>query len=78
VLASRVNEGAQLRVIGLDPQRDNIDHLTSLVHHTVLGIWEASYDGHAWSADKCRAAIDAALGGGSSTSHRGGVERCIL
>ena len=67
VLASRVKEGAQLRVIGLDPQRDSIDHLTSLVHPAVLGIWEASYHGHAWSADKCQTAIDTALGGESPT-----------
>jgi hypothetical protein len=33
----------------------------------VLGIWEASYHGHAWSADKCQTAIDAALGGESPT-----------
>ena len=63
VLASRVRKGYQIRVIGLDPQRDNIDHLTSLQHPAVLGIWENGYAGGNWSRAKLNAAIDAALGG---------------
>ena len=63
VLASRVKKGHQIRVIGFDPQRDGIGHLTSLQHPAVLGIWEAAYDDGEWSAERCRAAIDAALGG---------------
>ena len=67
VLASRVKKGCQIRVIGLDPRRDSIGHLTSLQHAAVLGIWEAAYDGATWSAARCRAAIDAALGGARPT-----------
>ena len=63
VLASRVKLGAQIRVIGLDPQRDNVEHLTSLQHPSDLGIWEASYDGTDWSDALRDEALAAALGG---------------
>ena len=63
VLASRVKLGTQLRVIGFDPQRDSITHLTSLQHPSDLGIWEASYDGTDWSDALRDEALAAALGG---------------
>ena len=63
VLASRVKLGLQLRVIGLDPRRDSIKHLTSLLHPADLGIWEASYVEGRWDDARRDAAITAALGG---------------
>ena len=63
VLASRVKLGLQLRVIGLDPQRDSITHLTSLQHPSDLGIWEGCYDGTDWSDELRDEALTAALGG---------------
>ena len=64
VLASRVNLGLQLRVIGFDPRRDSISHLTSLLHPTDLGIWEAGYDdAGCWDDNLRDAAITAAEGG---------------
>jgi len=63
VLASCVKLGLQLRVIGFDPQRDNITHLTSLQHPSDLGIWENCYDGTDWSDALRDEALTAALGG---------------
>ena len=63
VLASRVKLGLQLRVIGFDPQRDPIDHLTSLQHPPCLGIWESSYDRSVWNEQMWHAAIIRAMGG---------------
>ena len=63
VLASRVKLGLQLRVIGLNPQRDNVSHLTSLQHPDALRIWEASYVNGFFNEERRDAAIAAALGG---------------
>ena len=63
VLASRVKLGLQLRVIGFDPQRDSIMHLTSLQHPSDLGIWEGCYNGTDWSDALRDEALTAALGG---------------
>tara|TARA_B110001452_G_scaffold238592_1_gene219186 strand:- start:63 stop:584 length:522 start_codon:yes stop_codon:yes gene_type:complete len=49
VLASRVKLGLRLRVIGFDPQRDNVSHLTSLQHSADLGIWESGYVSGVWN-----------------------------
>ena len=64
VLASRVKLGLQLRVVGLNPQRDDVSHLTSLLHPPCLGIWQASYDDDGqWHAPRCADAVERALGG---------------
>ena len=63
MLASRVKLGLQLRTVGFDPKRDNISHLTSLLHPSDLGIWEASYNGTDYSDSLRDAALAAALGG---------------
>ena len=55
--------GLQLRVIGFDPQRDSITHLTSLQHPSDLVIWEGCYDGTDWSDALRDEALTAALGG---------------
>lgn len=68
VFAARVKLGNQLRVIGLNPQRDTIDHLLALQHPAVLGIWEASYDDNGdWCDERLADAIKAALGGDRPT-----------
>ena len=63
----RVKLGAQIRVIGFNPQCDSAYHLTSLLHLPVLGIWESAYNGEVWSDERLQAAIHAELGGDALT-----------
>ena len=64
VLASRVKMGMQIRIIGLDPGQESIEHLTELQHPNELVIFESGYDKHGnWSEAKRDSAIKAAIGG---------------
>ena len=61
VLASRVQRGDRLYVIGFDPSKES-DHLRKLRHSAMLGIWRGGYDDATgrWSAPRA-ARVAAAL-----------------
>ena len=75
VLASRVQRGDRLYVIGFDPSKES-DHLRKLRHSAMLGIWRGGYDDATgrWSAPR---AARVAAGMSASKSKTAAAARAV-